>query len=220
MAKKSPVIIKPPNVLVIQFLIEGTVPYVQNKFSAKAQAAIHEKHASGAAGKTKKNREAKDFKQNWADAIHKSRAGWCGIPAAAFRAALVSTCRLVDLDMSRAKLCLFVEADGEDADDGTPLVKITKGKPQYAEHPVRNASGVIDLRARPMWMPGWQALLTIRYDADIFKPEYVANLVQRAGQQVGIGEGRPDSKKSTGVGWGLFGILNNKGRKRGTQKRK
>jgi hypothetical protein len=41
---------------------------------------------------------------------------------------------------------------------------------------------------------------------DQFTPEDVANLMARVGMQVGIGEGRPDSKNSAGMGWGLFKI--------------
>jgi hypothetical protein len=40
----------------------------------------------------------------------------------------------------------------------------------------------------------------------MFTPEHVAALLQRAGMQVGIGEGRPDSKRSVGQGWGLFTV--------------
>ena len=68
---------------------------------------------------------------------------------------------------------------------------------------VRNASGVIDLRARPMWQE-WAFTLRLTYDGDQFSAEDVTNLVFRAGRQVGVGEGRPDSKKSAGMGWGLF----------------
>ena len=32
----------------------------------------------------------------------------------------------------------------------------------------------------------------------------VTNLMQRVGMQVGIGEGRPDSRDSAGLGWGTF----------------
>jgi hypothetical protein len=34
----------------------------------------------------------------------------------------------------------------------------------------------------------------------------VTNLMQRVGLQVGIGEGRPDSRESAGLGWGTFAI--------------
>lgn len=104
------------------------------------------------------------------------------------------------------QLAVFIEADGFDRTDGTPLVKITKGKPKYCEHPVRLASGVIDLRARAMWMPGWRAMLRIRYDADMLKRSDIVNLVARLGIQVGIGEGRNDSKNSCGMGWGMFAL--------------
>jgi len=36
--------------------------------------------------------------------------------------------------------------------------------------------------------------------------EDVVNLIARVGMQVGIGEGRPDSKASAGLGFGLFEI--------------
>ena len=46
----------------------------------------------------------------------------------------------------------------------------------------------------------------MRFDYDQFGYDDVSNLVLRAGIQVGVGEGRPDSKKSTGMGWGTFTI--------------
>lgn len=40
----------------------------------------------------------------------------------------------------------------------------------------------------------------------MFSHNDIVNLMMRVGQQVGIGEGRPDSKNSAGMGWGLFDI--------------
>ena len=54
----------------------------------------------------------------------------------------------------------------------------------------------------------WKCKLRIRFDADQFTKEDIANLLARVGLQVGIGEGRPDSKKSAGMGWGLFELTN------------
>ena len=56
----------------------------------------------------------------------------------------------------------------------------------------------------------WAADITIRWDADQFTVEDVSNLLSRVGLQVGIGEGRPDSKNSAGMGWGLFEIASSK----------
>jgi hypothetical protein len=56
-----------------------------------------------------------------------------------------------------------------------------------------------------MWR-AWSADITLRWDADQLTLVDVANLLDRAGLQVGIGEGRADSKKSTGMGWGSFKV--------------
>jgi hypothetical protein len=53
--------------------------------------------------------------------------------------------------MTLAKLSLFIEADGLDVIDGTPLVRIIAGEPERTDMHVRNATGVVDIRTRPMW---------------------------------------------------------------------
>ena len=165
---------------------------------------MHDAQESGSQGKKGKKRSAKDFTAAYEGAMHKSAEGWHGIPAPAFRNGCISACRMVGFKMTHAKLSIFVDPDGFDVDDGTPLVKITKGAPEYTELAVRNDSGVCDLRPRPMWRQGWEAVVRIRFDLDQFSLEDVANLLMRVGMQVGVGEGRPDSKKSAGLGWGMF----------------
>jgi hypothetical protein len=186
--------------------IIGTAPYVQNRFGAKAMNVMRDKQAAGSTTNKGKKRDAKDFMACYEDAKHVSHEGWLGIPAPAFRNAMVDACRLVGFKMTHAKLGVFIQADGFDAVDGTALVKITKGEPKYAEHAVRNESGVADIRPRPMWDPGWEAIVRVKFDADMFTANDVANLMHRVGLQVGVGEGRPNSKKSCGLGWGLFEI--------------
>jgi len=198
--------IAPPNFETASFDITGTAPYVQNKFSQKAMNMMKDAQGAGSTGKKGKKKEAKDFQGCYEGALHKSGDGWYGIPAPAFRNAMVSACKIVGFAMTRGKLSVFIEADGFDADDGTPLVKITKGEPEYFDSAVRNATGVADIRPRPKWAEGWQVTVRVRYDADQFTLQDVTNLLMRVGMQVGLGEGRPDSKKSCGMGWGLFTI--------------
>jgi hypothetical protein len=200
------VTITAPDMRVIELSIEGSSPLVINKFSAKAKEMMMATQMAGSTAKSKKNREAKDFEDLFHGARHISQEGWDGIHAASFRNAAISACRAAGFVMTKAKLAIFVEPDGFDADDLTPLVRITKGEPQMVVSPCRNASGVIDLRPRPTYMP-WGANLRIRYDAGILTAEDVANLIHRVGMQVGIGEGRPDSKQSAGIGNGLFNIV-------------
>lgn len=200
------VTITPPKFGFAKFVLIGTAPLVINAFSAKAREDIRKKHEAGSTSKKGKKREPKNFQELYENARHKSTEGWDGIAAPAFRCALISACRMVGFQMTRAKLSLFIVADGFDAVDGIPLVRITKGEPKYSELPVRNETGVVDIRPRPMWAPGWEAQVTVKWDADQFTSEDVANLLARVGEQVGVGEGRPDSKNSAGQGWGLFQI--------------
>jgi len=208
MADNRTVSIAPPNFQTAVFKIRGTAPYVQNKFSQKAREMMRETQEGGSTNRKGKKKEAKNFQETYEQAKHISHDGWCGIPAPSFRNAMISACRIVGFKMTHAKLSVFVEPDGFDSDDGTPLVKIIEGEPRVHEGRVVVGMGVADIRWRPMWET-WAAIVRIRFDADQFTLEDVSNLLSRVGMQVGIGEGRPDSKTSAGMGWGTFEIANN-----------
>jgi len=201
----GPIAIKRPNIEVIVLEIIGDSPLIINKFSAKAKNQMMATQEAGATSKTRKAREPKDFDGLAHDARHISTDGWDGIHAGAFRNAAISACRAAGFVMTKAKLAIFIEPDGFDRDDMTPLVRIHAGEPETVVSPCRNASGVIDLRPRPTYFP-WSANLTVKFDADILSREDIVNLFYRVGFQVGIGEGRPDSKQSAGTGNGLFHI--------------
>lgn len=195
--------ISKPKIERIALKIVGNAPYVQNKFSQKAREQMRVTQEKGST-KGPKKREGKDFQAAYEQALHVSEEGWYGIPAASFRAAMISACRIVGFKMTLAKLSVFVFADGLDADEGTPLVRIY-GEPEINESMVRVGMGVADIRWRPMWRK-WHAIVRISYDAEQFTTDDVINLLMRAGMQVGIGEGRPDSKSSAGMGWGTFDV--------------
>jgi len=207
MAKAQAVTVTAPKFEIVEFKIRGTTPFVQNRWSKKKLEEMHQKHEAGSTAGKNRKKEARDFEAEFEAAQYKTEDGKNGINAAAFRNASVSACKIVGFAMTRAKLSLFVEADGFDPRDGTPLVVFTKGKPQYLESPTTTSTGVANLAARPMWMPGWEAVVRMRYDADQFTLEDVTNLMVRVGAQVGVGEGRADSKKSNGMGWGFFEIV-------------
>lgn len=201
-------VIAPVNMEVVKLLLVGTAPLVQHAFPNKAREMIIATQEAGSVAKKGKKRESKDFAEGYNQARHIATAGWDGISANGFRRAMVDACKLAGFVMTDAKKSLFVVADGHD-EQGTSLVKITKGKPHMTIMPVRNANGSIDMRARPMWDAGWECVLTVQYDADRFCATDVVNLVSRVGIQCGICEGRPNSKSSTGCGWGLFSVKTN-----------
>jgi hypothetical protein len=132
--------------------------------------------------------------------IYRRNLAQIGCPICGNRKALAG---FNDLTTTHPKLAL--EADGWDQQDGIPLVRVYGKSDTYTAH-TRNATGVVDVRSRPMYKE-WAVKLRIRFDMDQFKTVDVINLISRCGLQVGIGAGRPDSKASAGCGFGLFQVV-------------
>jgi len=181
------------------------VPLVVHRFSAKVKQEMKTKMETGKAASGRKNRSPKNSMQTYNEARYRSREGWDGFNAAAIRKAMISACRLTTIKMVLAKLSVFVEKDGVDRDEPQiPLIRII-GDPVLQEDMARVATGEPYVAIRPAYF-NWRAFVTIKWDSDQFLLEDVTNLLMRVGQQVGICEGRPDSKNSAGMGWGLFEI--------------
>src|SRR3954465_11034302 len=143
--------------------IVGSTPLVLHKFSAKGVGIMRAAQEAGSQARKGKAREARVFEDNYNGARHISRDGWDGIPAAAFRDAMISACRAIGFKMTLAKMSIVVVADGFD-EQGTGLVRITHGEPHMDVRHARNSNGGTDLRARPMWEPGWRAVVTVKWD--------------------------------------------------------
>jgi hypothetical protein len=205
-ADEGVAIIKAANIVRTTIRIRGTAPLVVHKFSAKQKAKMMSDMArTKAEKKGKSEREPRNYEQDFQQARHLSADGWDGIPCAAFRSAMIDACRTVGLVMTKAKMSVFVIPDGFDVDEGTPLVRIGGKQPERTEMLVRNDNGAADIRIRPMWRE-WYADVQLEFDADMITAESVVNLLDRAGRQVGVCEGRPFSKNSVGQGWGTFAV--------------
>lgn len=200
------VTIKPPNFGEAAFQVRGIAPLVIHRFSAKTKQQMKQKMETGKAASSKRNREAKLTDDLYEESRYRSPEGWDGFNASAIRAAMISACRLVGFKMTLAKLAVFVEADGVDATEPQiPLIRI-HGKPTKQEDMARVETGQPYVTVRAAYHD-WTATIRIRFDMDQFTAEDVSNLISRVGLQVGIGEGRPDSKNSAGMGWGLFKVM-------------
>jgi hypothetical protein len=163
------------------------------------------KMETGKAASSKKNREAKSTDDMFEESRYQSPEGWDGFHAGAIRSALISACRLVGFKMTLAKLSLFVVQDGWDVKEPQiPLIRIY-GEACKQEDMARVETGQPYVTVRAAYH-NWSAKVNIRWDADQFTTDDVASLLSRVGLQVGIGEGRPDSKNSAGMGWGMFVI--------------
>lgn len=202
---KEVVQIPAPNFRTAEFKIAGTAPLVIHRFSAKTKEQMKNKMEIGKSSSSKKVREARKTDDLFDEARYRSSERWDGFHAAAIRNAMISACRLVGFKMTLAKLSLFVEADGWDAKESQiPLVRIY-GEPKKLESICRVETGQPYVSVRASYNP-WNAKVKIRFDADQFSLIDVSNLLSRVGMQVGLCEGRPDSKNSAGMGWGLFKI--------------
>lgn len=205
--EQSTAIIAAARITRIQIKIKGTAILVQNKFSHKQRTKMMADMATPKSQKkSKTERPPRNYDEDFIQAQHISSDGWVGVPCAAFRTAMIDACRTVGVVMTRAKMAAFIVPDGLDADDGTPLVRIIGGPPERREDLVRNDNGGADIRVRPMFRE-WSAVVTVDFDEDMITADSVVNLLDRAGRQVGIGEGRPFSKDSVGQGWGTFTVV-------------
>jgi hypothetical protein len=199
------VTISAPKLQTAVFEVKGIAPLVIHRFSAKTKAEMKLKMETGKAASSKKNRDPKNTDETYQESRYISKEGWDGLHAGAIRSAMISACRLVGFKMTLAKLSIFVIQDGWDAQEPQiPLIRIY-GKSQKQEDMARVETGQPYVTVRAAYHD-WSAKIKIRWDADQFTNDDIFNLLYRAGMQVGIGEGRPDSKKSAGMGWGLFEV--------------
>jgi hypothetical protein len=202
--KSTKIEIVEPNFQQIKFRIIGTAPLMTHKFSQKALNQIREKQT--ATEKVSRQRSPKDYEEEYNGARYTSMQGWDGLNAVSIKCSMVNACRYVrGLPMTQAKGLVFVMSEGFDKESGTPLVRIQGCEPIHDTRPVRLESGVTDLRNRPRY-DNWYADIVVEFDADMLTATDVANLLNRAGRQVGICEGRPGSTNSMGIGFGTFRI--------------
>ncbi len=197
--------IKAPDLRIVTFEITGDSPLVIHRFSTKVKEQMQKKMEEGKSASSKKNREPKNSDDTFFESRYISKEGFDGFHAASIRNAMISACRLVNFKMTLAKMSIFVLADGWDkTEPQIPLIRIY-GKAVKQSDMARVETGQPYVTTRACYNP-WSAKIRIRFDADQFSVEDVSHLLSRVGQQVGIGEGRHDSKNSAGMGWGCFSL--------------
>ena len=206
--KTASVSLTAPNLKTVRFEIVGTAPLVIHRFSAKVKKEMEGKIVEGSTNKKTKH-APRSIEDICDEARYVSPEGWDGFNAASIRCAMISACRLVNFKMTMAKMSIFCIADGRDAMEPEYALVRIHGKHRVLSMPAVVANGNKYVTIRPIY-DTWKADVTIRYDADQFKLDDVANLLSRAGAQVGIGEGRNSSPDSAGMGWGSFKITNEK----------
>lgn len=202
-AKSERVRIDPPNIQESIFHVIGETGLVLNKKDQSIIDGIKKTQEEGERAKNKRKREPKDFEAAFHRATYKTIDGGYGIPASMPRNSMIAACRLAGLTMVKAKMSVFSVANAEDSVDGASLIKLTCAPPEMFIAAGILPNGSPNVSARPRFRR-WACELRVRYDGDQFEEKDIANLLSRAGSQVGWGEGRWFSKNSNGMGWGSF----------------
>lgn len=196
-ATSNEIVIPPIQIATITIGLKGVSPLIMHAWSQKAIKMMLDKQT----GVPVPKKQPKNPEDDYNGARYISSMGWDGIPATAFKGAMVGACRLVDnLNMTLAKRLFFVEADDIDAG----LVRI-HGEPEMRQDMVRLETGVADIRFRPMYQP-WRCSVTVRFLDNMIKPAAVVNLLSLAGMAEGVGEWRPGAPKSATGTYGMWEV--------------
>lgn len=214
--------IPPVQMEVVQIPIQGIDgPYVSHNWSVKAIGEILAKQMH----MQLEAKLAKDPERDFRESLYIASDGGYGFPCKSIKKAMVRAAKGVNgLDMTEARQLLFVLPDcHEEREFDVPLKAPKSSTVQMFKHTIKtdlvrfiNAEPVMrmdlvrlngitaDVHFRGEYFP-WEAIVSIRYVASRMTSAQVANLVNLAGQTVGIGEGRPE--KGTDMGWGKFKVV-------------
>jgi hypothetical protein len=184
---------------VLEVEVVGITPYIAGKWSEKAKGMMRDSQAAG--GKSvRPKREPKIPKEEAESRTWRLPDGTPGIPAVAFKGAMVEGCRLYEgISMTEARRILFVQGEGPEQ-----LVRISYDEQILREDAARNATGVADLRYRHSFWK-WSAVLTVRFPKGVIDADSVIALLD-AGGRSGVGEWRPGSPKSNTGTYGQFRV--------------
>lgn len=186
----------PLRVVTYEIPITGLAPLIMSKWSEKSKQMMRD--AQGGK-KSRKKLEPKVPEVEAEAATYRLPDGRAGMPATAFKAAIVGGSRMYDgLTLVETKQMIFVEGEGPDQ-----LVPI-EGESEIREDMVRIGMGTSDLRYRPCF-PEWAAVLRVTFLPSKIDLESVINLVN-AGGLGGVGEWRPSAPKSLTGTFGRFGV--------------
>lgn len=193
----GPLVLRRVEFVTVEVDVEGISPLICHRWSEKARTMMRDKQM----GKAVTKKAPKDPETDFHGSLYHLEGGGYGMPATAFKSAIVDGARQFDgLTMEAMKRSIFVEGEGSEQ-----LVQIV-GEPVMREDFTRNETGVADIRYRGEFWP-WSATLTVVYNTAFLAPESVVNLIDAGGMLSGIGEWRPSSKKARNGSYGRFRVV-------------
>jgi len=185
--KETKLRIRHLDVKTISIKIRGTTGLICHTWSQKAKQMILDKQMKKKAAP----KQAKDPQQDFEDSLYRLPDGRFGFPAVAFKASMVRAAKACGIHMVDARQMFHVMADAGD------LVAIT-GEPTIREDMVRVGMGTADIRYRGEFRD-WEAILKIRFNAEVVGEQMLLDFLTLAGFSVGVGEWRPERGGSSGT---------------------
>jgi hypothetical protein len=194
MAEARTIEIPAPNFREILVTVKGRTPgLLTDRYGERTREVIKHREAHP---NQKQEKVARDPEAEFRGALYvvadaNGKRARYGIPAAAFHKAMISAGgRFAGLKNMGPTLAgaITVEAD---------LIELRASEPVMREDP-RSIKGQRSSLIYRAWFHEWEADLPIRFDADLFTEAQVLNLIARAGEQVGVGNWRPEKKGNFG----------------------
>lgn len=182
--------------------IVGLTSMIPHQWAEKAKRLMRAKQF----GETQQKRQPKNMDEEAEAAMYRLPDGRPGMPATAFKAAMVAACRFFEgIPMTEGRLMIFIRGEGPDQ-----LVPI-RGTEQIREDMPRNATGVVDLRYRTALLAGvtgtdpWRADIKVVFPPRLISMQSIIALLDASGR-VGVGDWRPGSPKSNSGTFGTYRI--------------
>jgi hypothetical protein len=206
-SKVMKLVVPAPAVQRLEVELRGIAPLVIRAWDQKTIQILEGK----ATGEKTRQRENVDPEAVFNGARYISIEGWDGIPASAFKAAIVDAVGCLDIprndfSMTLGKKSFFVQADGVCKLSGRDLVRIVGTEPTMFKLMQPTSGGGPYMSYRPMYKK-WGCRLHVQYNATRIDAQGVLNLIANAGYWVGVGEHRPSSKESKTGTFGRFEIV-------------
>lgn len=198
-------VIQPLEVRTARFRIIGSGPLMTHQWDAKQIRQIEAKQA-GEEPTAKKI--ARDPEAEYVASFYRLPDGRPGIPARAFKKAIITAATHVDgLTKTYLRTAFHCLGDAVSMSSGregelrpTDLIAIEGSEPEMRTDMVRvgGMSKSADVRYRPEW-GAWSCWVTVRYNARSITVKRLTELFNLAGFGVGVGEWRPEKDGMHGM---------------------
>lgn len=166
--------------------IVGISPLILNPFTEKAIEEMLNKQRGRAA-----LRQAKDVNAEVEKRIQRIEDGRIGVNILSFKKAMISATAMVPkVKSTHIKQGVFFEPDGFCGTTAVAAID-TKCEPEPLVAHVRNATGVADIRVRPI-IHEWSVELKVILQTHVISLEQAINVLRLAGRGVGVGDWRPE----------------------------